>query len=282
VLRLTGRSAAPFIHFWPEGHRYAFVLTHDVESGIGQSRVRALADIDASYGFRSSFNFVAERYPLDLDLLADLRRQGFEVGLHGVRHDGRLFQSHGEFNRQANRINQHLKTLGVAGFRAPCTHRQPEWMQALDVEYDLSFFDTDPFEPIPGGTMSLWPFEIGRFVELPYTLVQDYTLTSVLKESAPWLWLHKVDFIERHCGMALVNVHPDYLADGTTERVYTTFLKAMSARSGYWNALPQTVAQWWRARRNAPSTASLVGAVENTVTLSSAAGCAVPRLRLAG
>ena len=31
-------------------------------------------------------------------------------------------------------------------------------MQALEIEYDLSFFDTDPCEPIPGGTMSIWPF----------------------------------------------------------------------------------------------------------------------------
>ena len=45
-------------------------------------------------------------------------------------------------------------------------------MRHLEIEYDLSFFDTDPFEPIPGGTMSIWPFFIGHFVELPYTLAR--------------------------------------------------------------------------------------------------------------
>jgi hypothetical protein len=143
-------------------------------------------------------------------------------------------------------------------------------MQALDVEYDLSFFDTDPYEPIPGGTMSLWPFEIGRFMELPYTLVQDYTLTSVLKETSPRLWVEKVDFIEKHYGMALVNTHPDYLTDCTMRRVYTAFLKAMSERTGYWSALPQSVARWWRARRDAASLASLPGGVKNTVSWSAA------------
>ena len=78
--------------------------------------------------------------------------------------------------------------------------RNPEWMQALEIEYDLSFFDADPYEPMPGGTMSIWPFILGRFVELPYTLIQDHTLTAVLGETTPRLWLEKVDFIERYRG----------------------------------------------------------------------------------
>ena len=113
--------------------------------------------------------------------------------------------------RRAKRINAHLKELDAVGFRSPLTMRNPEWMQALEIEYDLSFFDTDPYEPMPGGTMSIWPFILGHFVELPYTLMQDYTLTAVLGETTPRLWLQKVDFIERYHGMALVNTHPDYL-----------------------------------------------------------------------
>ena len=97
----------------------------------------------------------------------------------------------------ANRINSYAKKWNAAGFRSELTFRQPEWMQALEIEYDLSFFDTDPFEPICGGTMSIWPFIIGHFVELPYTLVQDYTLTSVIGENSPRLWLEKVDFIKK-------------------------------------------------------------------------------------
>ncbi len=60
-------------------------------------------------------------------------------------------------------------------------------MQALEVEYDLSFFDTDPYEPIPGGGMSIWLYWIGRFIELPYTLAQDSTLAIVLGEETPRL-----------------------------------------------------------------------------------------------
>lgn len=270
LLAGTKRQAVPFIHFWPAGHKFAFVLTHDVETAEGQAHVQALAELETDYGFRSSFNFVGERYRLDQDLIKTLRARGFEIGVHGLKHDGKLFNSRAEFMRRAARINQHLKNLDAVGFRAPLTHRQPEWMQALDIEYDLSFFDTDPYEPIPGGTMSIWPFEIGRFVELPYTLVQDYTLTAVLGETTPRIWLDKVDFIETYWGLALVNSHPDYLRDPANWRLYEQFLQAMKRRPGlYWHALPREVARWWRARRQAARLELLPGAVLGTISLDS-------------
>jgi hypothetical protein len=252
LLIATRKNVLTFRHFWPEGHRFAFVLTHDIETANGQSHVRAVARLEEDLGFRSSFNFVPERYALDYALMQDLRDRGFEIGLHGLKHDGKLFNSGGEFTRRAERINRHLKEFGAVGFRAPLTQRHPEWMQLLEIEYDLSFFDTDPFEVIPGGAMSIWPYLIGHFVELPYTLVQDCTLTAVLGETTPRLWLDKVDFIEHYWGMALVNAHPDYLRDRTNWDVYADFLEAMRGKRGYWHALPREVARWWR-RRAEPS-----------------------------
>ncbi len=189
-----------------------------------------------------------ERYPLDYGLIEDLREQGFEIAVHGLRHKGDLCNSHTGFMQQAERINTHLKELDAVGFRSPCTMRNPEWMQALEIEYDMSFFDTDPYEPMPGGTMSIWPFILGNFVELPYTLTQDYTLTAVLGETTPQLWLQKADFIVRYHGMILLNTHPDYLSKPATCEVYADFLQAMRRREGYWHALPREVARWWRAR----------------------------------
>jgi len=265
LLRRTGKRALPFINFWPQGHRYAFVLTHDVETAAGQDQVAALAELDASYGFRSSFNFVPERYAVDRNLLAQLRSSGFEIGVHGLKHDGKLFSSYGEFMRRARSINRYLNDFGAVGFRAPLTHRNPTWMQALEIDYDLSFFDSDPYEPIPGGTMSLWPFEIGRFVELPYTLVQDYTLTEVLRETTPRLWLEKADFIASYGGLVLVNTHPDYLKNPITRSVYIEFLAAMRSRADFWQALPMEIANWWRARSRAQSLEELDGGVAGLI-----------------
>ena len=267
MLSLTGNRKASFVNLWPDSHYYALVLTHDIENAKGQAHVRAVADLEESLGFRSSFNFVCERYPLDQQLMQELRLRGFEIGVHGLKHDGKLFSSYSEFSRRADRINHYLKEFGAVGFRAPLTHRHPGWMQKLEIEYDLSFFDTDPFEPIPGGSMSIWPYYIGHFIELPYTLVQDYTLAEVLGETTPDLWLHKVDFIEKYHGMALLNSHPDYLRNPSSWAVYTDFLLEMKARDNYWHALPREVATWWRRRSNASSLNDLPGAVSATAQL---------------
>jgi hypothetical protein len=248
LLIRTGQVTSTFVHFWPEGQRFAFVLTHDVEADEGQKFVRVVADLDESFGFHSSFNFVPERYTPDLNLIEELKQRGFEVGVHGLKHDGRLFSSFAEFSRRAKAINRYLNDWGAVGFRAPLMHRQPEWMQALNIEYDLSFFDTDPWEPIPGGTMAIWPYFLGHFVELPYTLAQDCTLINVLKQTTPELWLRKIDFLQQYYGLALLNTHPDYLLNKTNLEVYIAFLQAIKARGGYWHALPKTVARWWRQR----------------------------------
>ena len=96
--------------------------------------------------------------------------------------------------------------------------------------------------------MSIWPFFMGHFIELPYTLVQDHTVLVVLKEKTPRLWFEKVAFIEKYKGMALVIVHPDYMVKEEYFKVYEEFLKEMSKKNNYWHALPGEVARWWRER----------------------------------
>ncbi|TFH29816.1 MAG: hypothetical protein E4G98_03190 [Promethearchaeota archaeon] len=253
--------------FWPNSFRFSFVLTHDVETEVGQRYIRSVADLEESLGFRSSFNFVPEGYRIDMDLVDELRQRGFEVGIHGLKHDGKLYNSHSKFLKKAAKINRFQKEFGSVGFRSPLTLRNPYWMQSLDIEYDLSFFDTDPFEPIPGGTMSIWPFFIGRFVELPYTLVQDYTLVEIMGETTPRLWLNKVDFIEAHYGMALVNSHPDYLHKPVSLEIYKGFLTSMKERDGYWHALPRDVAHWWNLRNAVSSDFEISGHILNKVIL---------------
>lgn len=248
ALEDAGMAEAACIDFWPDGRDSAFVITHDVEGPDGMGRVMQLAQIDARHGFVSSFNFVPERYKVDVGLRRELHDMGFEVGVHGLKHDGLLFWSSRVFSGRACKINRFVANWEASGFRAPLTHRQPVWMQALNVDYDSSFFDTDPFEPMPGGTGSIWPYFCGRFVELPYTLPQDSTLFELLGECGPSIWLDKLSFITRHRGMALVNVHPDYIfKERSRTRAYETLL-AKARESGCWNALPKDVACWWRER----------------------------------
>jgi hypothetical protein len=45
---------------WPGNKKFAFVLTHDVESETGLGRCRSLMKLEQQLGFRSSFNFIPE------------------------------------------------------------------------------------------------------------------------------------------------------------------------------------------------------------------------------
>jgi hypothetical protein len=119
---------------------------------------------------------------------------------------------------------------------------------------------------MPGGVMSIWPFTIGHFLELPYTLPQDHTLFNVMGETSPKIWFEKVDFLEKYHGMALVIVHPDYSAAGKSYQIFEAFLHGMKAREGCWNTLPRDVSTWWKSRS---STGSLNGRKNSSMATAS-------------
>jgi hypothetical protein len=134
-------------------------VTHDVESTAGLQRCPQLMELTARKGFRSAFNFVPEgEYRLSDDFRQMLVRNGFEVGVHDLRHDGKLYRSRKEFEENAIRINHYLKEWNACGFRSGFMHHNLEWLHDLNIAYDASTFDTDPFEPQPDGVETIFPF----------------------------------------------------------------------------------------------------------------------------
>ncbi len=259
---------------WPEGKKFAFVLTHDVERSAGLSRVYEVMKMEESLGFRSSFNFVPEGdYSTPVGLRQSLERRGFEVGVHDLKHDGKLYYSRNRFRRNASRINSYLKTWNAVGFRSGFMHHNLEWLHDLDVFYDSSTFDSDVFEPQPDGVRTIFPFWCtgtpGRsgYAELPCTLPQDSTLFLILQERTIAIWKQKLDWVAEHGGMGLLNVHPDYMCfsgapkPGTEfpAELYRQFLSYVKERyTGlYWQALPRQVAAFCRQQlcpREGPET----------------------------
>lgn len=259
VWPIDAAAAAAPAHWpgWPDGKRFAFVLMHDVETADGQSRVADLAAAERERGMRSSFNFVPERYAVSADLRHALTADGFEVGVHGLNHDGKLYQTPAIFAERAERINGYLKAWGATGFCSPASHHRLSWNHALHIAYDSSTFDTDPFEPESDGVGTIFPFPVYSadntqcYVELPYTLPQDFTLFILLKERDTRIWRDKVAWIAEQGGMALVITHPDYIdfdgrggIDKYPLAYYAEFLDWMCANYSdqYWHALPREVA----------------------------------------
>ncbi|MEM8735457.1 MAG: hypothetical protein AAGG44_14585, partial [Planctomycetota bacterium] len=237
------------IHPWPDGQQMSAVLTHDVETKAGLDKVFELADVEESLGFRSCWNLIPHKYPVDPGIVAELKWRGHEVGVHGYNHDGRLFESKGLFNSRKAPINDAIQRFGSGGFRAPMVHRNLLWLQELDIDYDASCFDVDPFQAMAGGVGSVWPFFAGKFVELPYTLPQDHTLMVALGQTSPQIWIDKFKWLSRMRGMAMLITHPDYLDTQKRMDTYRQYLEFLNEqREHCWMALPQEVVTWWRQR----------------------------------
>ncbi|MBU0481704.1 MAG: hypothetical protein KKG47_11445 [Proteobacteria bacterium] len=249
-------------HDWPEEKKFALVLTHDVDTAKGVENCRELMLLEMLLGFRSSFNFVPERYGVPGDLRAELTANGFEVGVHGLKHDGRLYQSREIFRDRARHINRYLHEWQAVGFRSPSMHHKLDWIHDLNIEYDASTFDTDPFEPQSDGVGTIFPFWVrngapgGGYVELPYTLPQDFTVFVLMGEKNIDIWRQKLDWLAANRGMVLLNVHPDYMnfsrrRNGLEEYpagYYRQFLEYLRERydGEYWHALPKDIAGLYR------------------------------------
>jgi len=258
ILESAGKKPQGFPE-WRDNKKFAFVLTHDVELQGGHDKCIELMKLEKHLGFRSSFNFVPERYKVSSEVRDELVRNGFEVGVHGLNHDGKLFSSKEVFSLRAKKINEYLKQWEAVGFRAPAMHHNLEWQHELNVKYDLSTFDTDPFEPQADGVETIFPFFVKHddstegYWEFPYTLVQDFTLLILMNESNE-IWKKKLDWIAEKGGMALLNVHPDYInfshnpnkIEEFRVNQYEGFLKYVKSKykNLYWNPLPKDLVEY--------------------------------------
>ena len=250
--RLSGRDGTlPFVNFWPDRARFGFMFTHDVEGPSGVQAIPRLLEIEQRHGIVSSWNFVAEEYNVDPILFAELRSVGCEVALHGIKHDGRLFENRERFEAALPKIRHYMEQWGAVGFRSPATLRRAEWMHELATVgcmYDSSFWDTNPFEPQPGGCCSIFPYRIGDLVELPITLLQDHTMLEILRDEDIARWRDKTRWIMHEHGLVNLLVHPDYMDSERRLRLYSEFLDFLRSQPNGWHALAADVASWWKLR----------------------------------
>jgi len=227
-------------------------MTHDVEATAGRDFCDQLMDLDEAHGIPAAFQIVPEsRYEVSDRFLESLRRRGFEVNVHDLDHDGRLFQSRSQFTRRVARINDYAAAFGSRGFRAGVMYRNQEWFDDLDVSYDMSVPNVAHLEPQRGGCCTVFPYFVGKILELPLTTTQDYSLFHVLGDYSTTLWQAQTELILARHGLVSFIAHPDYLIDERARRVYKhllTYIARLRDERGVWVALPGDVDAWWRSR----------------------------------
>lgn len=252
AMRARGVERMPFIWFWPDGYSSAVTMTHDVETEAGRDFASTLMDLDERYGIRASFQVIPERrYTVPEAWRAEIRRRGFEINVHDLNHDGRLFSNKEEFLRRAERINAYGREWGARGFRSGVLYRNLDWFGALRFDYDMSLPNGGHFHPQAGGCCAVRPYFIGDMVELPGTAAQDYILFQILNDYSTQVWEQQLDAITATHGLMCFSIHPDYLipprARGVFERL-GEILAEERRRGARWFALPGEISQWWRQR----------------------------------
>jgi peptidoglycan/xylan/chitin deacetylase (PgdA/CDA1 family) len=238
----------PFLELWPEGRSWALVLTHDVETEAGYRTMGLLRDTERELGYRSSWNFVAERYQVQDATVRALQDEGCEVGVHGLRHDGRDLASRRLMEKRLPAMRANADRWNAVGFRSPSTQRDWRLMPRLGFDYDSSYTDTDPYEPQSGGCCTYLPYFNDSMIELPITLPQDHTLFCILPDSGADVWIRKARSLRERGGMALVLTHPDYAQDRRVADGYRELLETFRGDDTAWHPLPREVARWWRQR----------------------------------
>jgi hypothetical protein len=264
----------PYIAPWPNERRWALVLTHDVETEVGYRNIDLLRAEEEAAGYRSSWNFVPMRYRVEMDVVQDLVAGGFEVGVHGLYHDGRDLASAEILAERLPAMQEHARRWKAVGFRSPATHRKWELMPTLGFDYDSSYPDTDPFEPQSGGCCTWLPYFNRDLVELPITLPQDHTLFAILRREDERAWVEKASAIRERGGMALLITHPDYMLERRFRDIYARLLASFRDDPTVWRVLPGEVSAWWRRRADSRIVATIDGwrvegpaAAEATVSL---------------
>lgn len=251
-MKAQGLQEIPFIWFWPEGFSSCAIMTHDVESLAGRDSCASVMDLDESFGFRSAFQVVPEkRYPVPKSLLEAIEGRGFEVNIHDLNHDGRLYADHKEFLRRVQHINRYAREYGAQGFRSGALYRNADWYDSLEFSYDMSLPNVAHLDAQRGGCCTVMPYFIGKIIELPLTCTQDYTLFHILNDYTIDLWVKQISLIRESYGLISFIVHPDYVMTQRARNVYRAllgYLAKLKSGGNLWCALPRDVADWWRER----------------------------------
>ena len=110
-LKARGVDRMPFIWFWPNGHRGAMIMTHDVETAVGRDYCPTLLALNSRYGVRSSLQLIPElRYEVSASVLKAFREAGAEINVHDLNHDGHLYDDRAEFLRRVEE-NQPVRAM---------------------------------------------------------------------------------------------------------------------------------------------------------------------------
>ena len=217
--------------FWEKD--FGVIMTHDVDTRVGyQYGMKKFVEFERKEDMVSTFNIVPQSFEYDLsaDVVKSLVDDGFDIGMHGLHHDGKYaFLTEQEQRDRVEAAAAKARELGVPslGYRAPLLHRTKKMIQYLTeagYQWDSSFPDTDDSTVgyATTGSRTIFPFyplyrdgaqwQRSQMLEIPVSMPQDWTLLYYYKlseESMLRVWKKKMEYIKSKGGLAVFILHPD-------------------------------------------------------------------------
>jgi peptidoglycan/xylan/chitin deacetylase (PgdA/CDA1 family) len=247
---LGGQPRAP----WPEGRRFAIVLTHDVDDPSNLTTAHALAADEAQHRLRSAWYVVGADRPPDRAGLQSLLDAGHELGLHDAHHDNRgAFLPAGELATRLETCRELIDALQMRGYRSPSLLRTKALYGALRdrFAYDSSIPDTSLL-PRRNGCATVLPFQVDGVLVLPLTLPSDGQLLSLGldADAIANAWIEKAQWVRSAGGVAMVLTHPEpgFAQEPAVREAYRRFLAWAATQADAWHALPRELAAHWSSR----------------------------------
>ncbi len=247
--------------FWPAGKRFAAVLSHDLDApeAYRHGTWKEFAEIEESYGFRSSWHFCSEHAREAEPVLAELARRGHEIAWHGPRHDYRIaFRSPEGLKATLKRHESLLAQMDVRGFRSPFYLRTDGLYRGIGgaFRYDSSCRDTaaEFLSPYPReGCCTVFPFFRHGTLVLPVTVPEDYTIRFLAGDDGERIaavQAAKIEWIKRVGGMALVLTHPVRWLSCTPGGLdaYRRLIESLARDAEVHVTLAREAAERWRER----------------------------------
>jgi peptidoglycan/xylan/chitin deacetylase (PgdA/CDA1 family) len=254
--------------FWQKD--FGVVMTHDVDTKRGyEYGLQRFVEIEKELDITSTFNLVPEslEYSLEKEVVHSLLSEGFDVGMHGLHHDGKFaYLTPQQQKERIEKTSLLAKDFGITnlGYRSPYLHRTRHMMRFLDeagFAWDSSLPDTD--ETTSGyadtGCRSIFPFyplwhdgttwQRSRVVELPVSMPQDWTLLycyRLSEEAMLKVWREKLDYIKSKKGLAVFITHPDPedLGHPSRHKTYRALIAMIKESDPEWFTSSSLALKW--------------------------------------
>lgn len=251
------RKAPPF-PMWPieetidvapsgldySGHRFALVLTHDIDSLAELDLIEPIRAHERSLGLSTSWGFVPEGSWPSAGLAESLVDEGCQVYWHDLTHDGRIpWMPAAELRARIDAIDKRFPwARAITTFRSGQLLMSGPLMDAIAGRFriDMSIPDSERGGPYGSvvGCGSVVPFRFRGLLELPMSMPQDYYLERVMGLDAGSifdLWTAKIEHIARVGGVAVLNAHPVWINPVHQPRsamwsMYRKFLEVTTSR----------------------------------------------------